>query len=398
MQAVVGVAVLVLCSCAFLLFHSYILFPLILRWLAGSKVLPYKRFSSSDRLPKVFVVFSAFNEAAIIEKKIRSVFQTNYPSHLLDVYVGSDQSTDGTNTIAQQLTDEFSRLHFFAFEKRSGKSGVLNQLIQKIREQHAADCILVLTDANVIFEQKTIAELVAYFADDRVALTGANVLNLIPQQDGIAAQEQFYIQRENSIKYREGLLWGAMQGAFGACYAIRSNCLSEIPTNFLMEDFYISMKTLQMGHKVILNPEARCYEDIPAEVQEEFKRKTRISTGNFQNLSAFRNMLLRFDAVGFCFWSHKVLRWLGPLWLLLMLVALAVLWPFHLIWKVLLIGMLLLIASPWIDGWLKNAGIRFSLLRFASYFISMNAALAVGWWRYVRGVNSGAWNPTKRHV
>jgi hypothetical protein len=42
-----------------------------------------------------------------------------------------------------------------------------------------------------------------------------------------------------------------MQGAFGACYAMRGDCFTHIPPNFLMEDFYISMSILKKGKKAI---------------------------------------------------------------------------------------------------------------------------------------------------
>jgi hypothetical protein len=104
--------------------------------------------------------------------------------------------------------------------------------------------VLVLTDANVFFEQETLFELAKHFKNPLVAQVGANILNSGLREDGISIQEQSYIQRENYIKHLEGLS-GTMQGAFGACYAIRASYFPEIPANFLMEDFYISMHVLE---------------------------------------------------------------------------------------------------------------------------------------------------------
>jgi cellulose synthase/poly-beta-1,6-N-acetylglucosamine synthase-like glycosyltransferase len=88
-----------------------------------------------------------------------------------------------------------------------------------------------------------------------------------------------------------------------------------------MEDFYISMSILSQGKKAISEFGAICHEDVSNDITEEFKRKTRISTGNFQNLSVFWTRLFRFDAVAFCFYSHKVIRWKGPFIILLMFSA-----------------------------------------------------------------------------
>jgi cellulose synthase/poly-beta-1,6-N-acetylglucosamine synthase-like glycosyltransferase len=80
-------------------------------------------------------------------------------------------------------------------------------------------------------------------------------------------------------------------GAFGACYAIRSELIKVLPSNILMEDFYLSMHALDQGKKVITNSKAIVYEDLPGSIQEEFKRKRRISTGNFQNLKTYIHLL-----------------------------------------------------------------------------------------------------------
>jgi hypothetical protein len=47
--------------------------------------------------------------------------------------------------------------------------------------------------------------------------------------EGISHQEKAYIQRENEIKYLQGLHNGSMIGAFGACYAVRSTLWQLVP-------------------------------------------------------------------------------------------------------------------------------------------------------------------------
>ncbi|MFN8277313.1 MAG: glycosyltransferase [Chitinophagales bacterium] len=379
------------------MFHSYVIFPWLLQWMAIGKSLPYQRYAANHHWPRIYVLFSVFNEEKVIVQKIESLFNTAYPAELLEVYIGSDCSTDTTNDLIAAQLSRFPQLRLLPYQQRSGKAGVLNKLTAEMGlEQLPEDAILVLTDANVMFHPETLHELAAYFSDKRVGQVGANVINRI-SGEGVAAQEQQYISRENMIKYREGLLWGAMQGAFGACYAVRPSLFPQLPGNFLMEDFYVSMNVLQQGYHAILNPEALCEEDVPGDVKEEFKRKTRISTGNIQNLMVYWRILFHERYVGFCFLSHKVLRWLGPLWLLMIGVGLALLAPFGIIWKCLLMGYILTIATPLADALLARWGWHWPLLRLIAYFIAMNVALALGFWRYIRGVQSGAWSPTKRN-
>ena len=193
-----------------------------------------------------------------------------------------------------------------------------------------------------------------------------------------------YIQRENSIKYLEGLKLGQKHDGRFWCLLRHAGKLldTEIPKpNYLMEDFYLSMNVLKQGEFIAISePKSVCYEDVSNEVKEEFKRKVRIQAGNFQNLSVYWPLLFRFNAVAFCFLSHKVLRWLGPVFIVLAyfsnLCLLAATDGGELLfYSFTFILQNLLLISPLIDGALKRIGIHLVILRFVSYFYVMNLAL-----------------------
>ena len=379
--------------------HSYVLFPLLLQILARGKRDNAIVFDRSDDLPHVFILMSVYNEQKVIREKLDTVFDTDYPLDKLSFYIGSDNSTDETNAIIEEYAQKYPQLKFYPYTDRNGKSGVLNKLYEAIKQNgYKPDDIFILTDANVLFTRSCIFEMAKHFKNSDIGQVAGNVLNKGQRNDGISIQEASYIQRENLIKYREGLIWGAMQGAFGACYAMRAGCFSPIPANFLMEDFYLSISILCQGKKAISEFKAVCYEDVSNDVREEFKRKTRISTGNYQNLGVYWTRLFKFDAVAFCFYSHKIIRWKGPFIILLMLLVsaiLAVSMPFYLLVLVLMIVFLI---SPLIDNGLKAMGINIGLLRLVAYFNVMNWALLYGFYKYMTGVQTSVWSPTKRNI
>lgn len=298
-----------------LMFHSYILFPLLLELFSFGKKDNEIVYSIGDpQLPEVYVIFSVYNEEKVIRQKLESIFNTSYPLEKLSILIGSDNSTDKTNSIVAEFIAKYPALTFISFQERSGKSSVLNKLISSLNGKiDKQNDVFIFTDANVIFTPETIFELVKHFRNENISQVGANILNHENTRNGISLQEKFYISRENAIKYLEGVNWGSMMGAFGACYALRADCWAEIPKNYLMEDFYLSMNVLARNRKAILELKAICYEDVSEEMTEEFKRKSRIQAGNFQNLQVYRQLLFRVDAVSFCFLSHKVIRWFGPL-------------------------------------------------------------------------------------
>jgi len=259
--------------------------------------------------------------------------------------------------------------------------------------------VLVLTDANVFFAPDTLYELVKHFCNPAIGLVGGHILNPEHRAAGISGQEKAYLERENVMKYQEGVVWGSMMGAFGGCFAVRRACYHPAPAAFLVDDFYITLAVLRDGFRAINELGAVCYEDVSDHLPEEFRRKARISAGNFQNLKEFRALLWPpWRGGAFAWWSHKVLRWLTPQLLLALLAATAGLvargagW----VYGMALAGQVGLPLLLLFDVALRRAGIHWRLLRFITHFYSMNAALLLGYWRYLRGVKTTVWQPTQR--
>lgn len=373
----------------FLVFYTYIGFPFILSALARRRKF---LFPETTDQPAVTIVIAAYNEEKVIREKIESVMKSEYPAEKIHLLIGSDNSNDQTNTIIRELGNRYPALRLIEFNSRTGKPGVVNVLMKKVTTP-----LTILTDANVYFTPETIKNLVRHFHHPQTGLVGGNILNIGLRKDGISIQEKSYIQRENLIKYQEGILWGTMMGPFGGCYMIRTELYEDVPRGSLVDDFYISMKILQKKFSCLNDLDAICYEDVPNQVKDEFKRKARISTGNFQNLSRFRSFLLHpFTKVGYCFISHKFLRWITPLFLLLSFLSSALLSLDSKFYLVMMLGELLLLFTPFFDRLFHRIGIHISIIRFISYFVMMNVALAKGFFLFIRGANSGVWEPTKR--
>lgn len=381
--------------------HSYVIYPFLLARLANGKSNNKDIFNRSEELPYIIVLMSVHNEEKIIVQKLNSILQTNYPADYFEIIIGSDGSTDDTNAFVTAMAGQYDNIMLTEYEGRNGKANIINKLIDRYGNaiKSLPDCLLVMTDANVIFTENTFYELAKHFKNKEVGIVAANILNTNCQKTGISYQEKTYITRENLIKYHEGIVWGSMMGAFGACYAIRADLFSPIPPNFLMEDFFLTMSVLEKGKRAISEPAAICYEDIPDEIAIEFGRKKRISAGNYQNLNRFAALLWPIHkGVGFCFLSHKVLRWLGPFFIIIAFVTCAILavWGQNNLYRYLLLTQIGLLALPLLDSLLLRANIYIHILRFISYFFWMNVALLAGFFQYLKGIKTNAWSPTKR--
>ena len=336
---------------------------------------------------------AAHNEEQVLEQKIASIMQTHYPVDKFEVIVGSDCSVDRTNEILQQAANTYPSLSFINFEQRQGKVAIMNNLVDR-----AIGDIIISTDANVLFDESTIFELVKYFKDDSIGLVDSRMVNKGLKRTGISIQESAYITHEVMIKYREGALWGAMMGPFGGCYAIRKECFTKPPRNFLVDDFFINMKVLGKGKKCINSLSALATEDVSNEISQEFKRKVRIAMGNFQNLKEFKNLLWPLHTpVAFAFLSHKVIRWFGPLIMLFAFVISVLLSFSSHFFKIIVAIQIGIILLALVDVFLKSIKIHILPLRFATHFLTMNLALLVGLIKYFKGVQSNVWQPTQRN-
>lgn len=391
----VAVLLVVFWACVLLVAHTYVLFPLLLRELARGHRQNQDVFGpAAADLPAVDILLAAHNEEAVIVEKVRSTFATTYPLDRLRLLVGSDNSSDQTNELLARLATQFPRLHFEAYTKRTGKPVVIENLARQ-----ATAPILVLTDANVFFAPDTLYHLVKHFQHPPIGLVGGHILNPEHRAEGISGQEKAYLERENLIKHQEGVVWGSMMGAFGGCFAVRRDCYHPAPAAFLVDDFYITLAVLRDGYQAINELDAVCYEDVSDRLPEEFRRKARISAGNFQNLKEFRALLWPpWRGGAFALWSHKVLRWYTPHLLLLLLLATVGLVVHEAGWffQLALAGQLVLPLLLLVDGGLRRLGWNSRLLRFVTHFYSMNAALLVGYVRYLRGVKTTIWKPTQR--
>jgi len=109
---------------------------------------------------KISVLIPARNEAANIEKCLSSVCNQNYPSHLFEVIVIDDHSTDDTPTIVQNFPFENIQLirladHINEADSRSFKKKALETALR-----FATGELIVSTDADC----KVPSDWLAYFA------------------------------------------------------------------------------------------------------------------------------------------------------------------------------------------------------------------------------------------
>lgn len=374
--------------------YSYLGYPILLLavrpWLARKK---NREVTFQHDLPSVAIVIAAYNESAFIGQRVINLMSVDYPSDKLTIYIESDGSTDQTVEIATRTAAEQSNIYVSDHKIRRGKVQLLNQACQK------AHCdILVFSDANVTFEVDALKRLVAAFSDQTVGCACGKLCFTIPDGSAHTATEGLYWRLESWLKEQEGAN-GFLLGANGAIYAVRRNLWKPCPPDTVVEDFFIPARLLMEGFRVVFEPAAVAYEAIPKKLSDEFGRRVRIGAGDFQILSRCWPLLHpRHGLAAWAFFSRKVLRWLGPFFLLISLSSAILLTKQgSLLGLVTLYGWSAFLVAAILGASAKTRhGIFGKLFAAAAHFLGMNLALLIGFFRWLFRIQKVTWQRTAR--
>ena len=371
-----------------LIAHSYLVYPKMMQFFSR-----YRKTNDivyTEDFPSITIIIPAHNEEKVIGQKLETLLKSSFPLTQIQLLIGADNCQDQTAEIIQSYQGQFPDMRLIEFSERQGKINIVNRLIQEAKHE-----IIIMTDANVLLEETTLMELVKHFKNPKIGLVDTRMEHFGLKESGISMAENGYISNEVQTKSAEGKIWGAMMGPFGGCFAFRKACFEPIPTQFLVDDFYLNMLILRKGFHCINEQKARVFEDVSNESWIEFKRKIRISAGNFQNLSVFWPMLFRFDGISYAFFSHKFLRWILPFFMAYILISTAFLSD-QLAYGVIHV-LFLIPLTLYIPDYLgKKINVHVKWLRYIVHFTSMNIALFLGFFKFLGGVKSSIWEPTKR--
>lgn len=380
--------------CLFIPIFSYLVFPLWMKIRASRINYTKNDYSKIKEWPSITIVFSVYNEESIIKRKLDSIFNSSYPLQKIKVLIGSDNSSDKTHAIIEEYISNNYNIQLIKKTNRNGKLKIINELFDLTTTDH-----LVFTDANVLFEPNTLKALVFNLMEKDAKMVCGNILKYSPKNEGISDQEIFYMNFENTLKHHESLVYQFIVGVEGGCYAIKKNSFVKVPDGFLMDDFFITLDVIEKKGKVLFEPEALCYEDVNDSPLIEFKRKIRISLGNFRNLNFYKHLLFPiYKGFGFTFFSHKVLRWVTPFALVLsFFLSFAISFYFSIFIFISLCYSLLLVL-PLLTIVLEKSSVKIPVVNVLGHFILMNFALLLGYIKYKTASNESAWEPPKRNV
>ncbi|MCI0559504.1 MAG: glycosyltransferase family 2 protein [Nitrososphaera sp.] len=363
-----------------ILIYIYIGYPVLVWILAG---LFGRNPECRDFTPQVSLVIPAKNEEALIEEKLRNSLGLDYPKDRLEIIVASNGSTDNTEAIVERWSSQGVKLE--SVKEAIGKSAMLTRTIPL-----AQGNIIVLSDADTQLEPDAVRVLMRAFADPRVGCVCGTYG--VMRADNLRAQgEGLYWKYESFLRSQESRLFSWF-GAHGPFYAIRKELFRALDPSWINDDYLIPMHIVDQGYRVVYESGARSWEHekATASLDGEFARRRRIAAGNCQQTVRLAHLLNPLRGwVFFCFFSHKVLRTLAPLFMLLLLFS-----SFGLSapWSVVFLGLqALFYGSAYIGYLCLRRGLSIRWLAPSLYFCLGNLAMLAGLLNYCFNRRTLSW-------
>ncbi|MFI5268492.1 MAG: glycosyltransferase family 2 protein [Chloroflexota bacterium] len=386
----------ILWSCCALVAYTYAGYPLLLflassaaevrqSWnrVLGRDLSSNREAAAQEVWPLVSVVVAAHNEADQLPGLLESLSHLEYPRDRLELVMVSDGSTDGTAEFLQAWARP--GVQVVVLPRQGGKPAALNAGVACARHD-----ILLLTDASTRPQPDTLRKLVRHFDDPTVGVV-CGALRFLHNPDS-KHTEGAYWSYECLLRLMEARL-GATLTASGALYALRKSCFPPLRATSWIEDFLVPMHARQAGFRVLYDPEAWAFEVPAPSVRGEFKRRVRLAMGSFRALGTLVGTRLD-GCTRWAFFSHKVLRWCVPFFLVLILVTNVALWP-DTPYRLLLLTQLGLYGLAFAGAANSGPAHHSRLAQGLYFFVAMNAAFFWGFVLFLWDRGETAWEQVR---
>jgi cellulose synthase/poly-beta-1,6-N-acetylglucosamine synthase-like glycosyltransferase/peptidoglycan/xylan/chitin deacetylase (PgdA/CDA1 family) len=245
-----------------------------------------RRERDTSFTPPVSIVVPAFNEAVGIERSVRSLADSRYPSPF-EVIVVDDGSTDGTGDQVAALGLSGVRV---IRQANAGKPIALNTGLIA-----AAHDIVVTVDGDTVFEPDSLLHLVQPFREPQVGAVSGNTK--VGNRSGLLGRWQHieYVMGFN-LDRRVYEMLECMPTVPGAIGAFRRSALvgvGGVSGATLAEDTDLTLAIGRAGWRVLYAEDARAWTEAPSALRGLWRQRSRWAYGTLQSLWKHRDSLWR---------------------------------------------------------------------------------------------------------
>jgi glycosyltransferase involved in cell wall biosynthesis len=362
--------------------YSYFVYPLLLRAMTGAQ--PMERQPVRPVPVSLSLVITAYNEAGRIREKLDNSLKIDYPG--LEILIASDCSSDATDAIVGEYSDRGVRL--VRADQRLGKENAQRCAIAETTGE-----VVVFSDVATQVPIDALQKLSAYFANPAVGAVSSE--DRFISSDGTVAGEGAYVKYEMWLRQMESKVAGLV-GLSGSFFAARKTvcALWDIHSP---SDFNTALNCARLGLRAVTAPDVLGYYKDLKDPGKEYQRKVRTVLRGITAIVRHPDVLnvFRFGLFSLQVWSHKVMRWGVPWFLVLLFAVSAVLAQTGALYLLAFIAQLgfygIAFAAHVSESVRGNA-----LVRIVYFFVQANIAIADACIRFAFGKRMTTWQPSAR--
>lgn len=375
----------------FLVIYIYLGYPLLIKLLSIVYAVVGKNIVNKevDELPSISILIAAYNEEKDIEETLINKIKLDYPREKLEILVVSDESTDATDEIVENIAKQSNiSIRLFRQKPRKGKTSGLNLIVPE-----AKGGIIVFSDANSIYESDALLKLAINFSDAAVGYVTGKMIYMNP--DGLLVGDgcSKYMKYENWIREKETRL-GSVVGVDGGIDAMRKDLYEPLRVDQL-PDFVQPLKVVQKGFRVVYEPDAILKEEALNSANSEYTMRVRVT---LRALCALKDMYFlfnpfRYGLFSLQLFSHKLLRYLAFVPISLVLLSNALLCAEGFIYQVSFGFQLVFYCLAWLGRGYQQEQHNPTYYALPYYFTLLNIACVHAFWRFIKGEKQVIWKP-----
>ena len=368
--------------------YTYAGYPVLLMILSKLRGKPVLRRQFE---PPVTVIITAYNEERDLAQKLENTLALDYAKDKLEVLVTSDCSSDGTDDIVRSYASRGVRLH--RQPERLGKTAAQNAAVEK-----ATGEVLLFSDATTHYRADVLRSMVPSFADPSVGCVTGNVIYSHDVNSSVSHGTRSYWNYEFLLKKHESAITSLI-GVCGCMYAVRKSAYMPL-YHEACSDFLVATTMVRQGLRAVYEPEAVCVEEPNARAHKELAVRVRIIAQTLADLWRNRDVLNPFRKGFYAIQllSHKVMRYLVPLFLIAVFVTSGVLAIGSLFYAVIFIAQVCFYLAAIASALMVRFGINSRWLALPQYFVITNLACLIALFKLVRGERYIKWEPVRERA
>ncbi len=268
------------------------LFLLILRYFLLLWFSYLAQLEGSDkpegREPLVSIIVPAYNEGAVIQSSVRSLFKLDYPR--FEIIVVDDGSSDDTYQLARPFQGRHGRISVRVIRKiNGGKSSALNVGIRAANGE-----FVTCMDGDSTLHPETLRRMVRHFRKPEVGAVAGNVKVVNRGRLLSRLQALEYIEGLNFVRAAQGFFHvvNIIPGPIGMFRRVALESVGGYDSDTFAEDCDLTLKLLVAGWQIHYEPKAMARTEAPEQLLQLLKQRYRWTRGILQAIRKHRRALV----------------------------------------------------------------------------------------------------------